>query len=113
MVKHIRAALGIHMGRNYKRVKSLKNRRVVGTRTPQYREAISMLKASFEDMPAARHAQLTTQLSDIQIAAGQKSNARRTLDNSLSYLKSCKAGKHLMDGLKDRMKRLPKGRKKK
>ncbi len=113
VVKHIRAALGMHMGRNYKRIKSLKNRRVVVTRKPQFREAISMLKASLADMPAARHAQLTTQLSDIQIAAGQKSDARRTLDNGLTYLKSCKAGKHLMDGLKDRMKGLPKGRKKK
>ncbi len=112
MVRHLNAALGIHLSRDHKHIKTVEGRRVIVARKAQNRQAVPYLKASLSDLPANRYFQLATRLADTQIAYNRKADARVTLEEAVGYLKEAKADQRLVDALNARMKGLPRRKKK-
>ncbi len=112
VVRHLNAALGIHLSRDHKHIKTVEGRRVIVARKAQNRQAVPYLKASLSDLPANRYFQLATRLADTQIAYNRKADARVTLEEAVGYLKEAKADQRLVDALNARMKGLPRRKKK-
>lgn len=115
-VRHIRAALGVHASRNFKRVETKKGKRVVVARKPKLGEAIAHLQEAMAALPDTkqpavddiRYADLTYWLAECQVGAGKEEDARKTLDLSVKYLKKRKVGKRLIDYLEARREALSK-----
>jgi hypothetical protein len=119
VVRHIRAALGVHASRTFKRVGTTtkkKPERVVIARKPKLSEAITHLQRAIAVLPNTkalavgdtRYAHLVGRLVDSQIAYGKKADAERTLRDSAQYLKQRKAGKQILDDFEERAKMLKK-----
>jgi hypothetical protein len=98
-VRHIREALGTHAGRSFKRVEDRKGQRVVVTRKPRTREAVTHLRAALAELPVthrtplslAHYAQITARLANVQSTHGDKEDALKTLTNGIQYLQKAKA----------------------
>ena len=112
VIRHIQAALGVHLSRNFKRVETKEGRRNVISRKSQYRQAISHLKGALLDLPPSRYAQLVTRIAETQIINGDRADARITLEEGIETLKPQEdASKSLMDDLAQRAKGLPRKQK--
>jgi hypothetical protein len=111
VVRHLNAALGVHLSRTHKQVKMVDGRRVIVARTAQNREAVSCLKASLIDLPVSRYFQLANRLGDAQIANNRKADARETFEKSIDYLKEYKADERLIEKMRKRAKGLPRRKK--
>ena len=114
VVRHLRAALGIHASRTFKRVETRKGTRVVIGRKPKFREAISHLKEAVAEPPRtealglddARYAQLAGLLAQSQTGTGDTKEAGKTLEIGVQYLTKNKAGTRILDELESDLKKL-------
>ena len=113
VVRHIRAALGIHASRNFKSARIEKDRRVVVARKSKAGEAIAHLKGAVAALPQAgqtlsdaRYAQLTARLADSQVAHGATADAQKTLESAAQYLNQRKASRSVINVLAMRIRAL-------
>lgn len=120
VVRHIRAALGKHASRSFKRVETKKGKRVVVARKPKLREAIAHLQHVVAELPKtketrvddSRYAQLAGLLAECQASAGKAEDAGETLDLSVRYLNEHNADTRIVDELEAQVKKLWKGKSK-
>ncbi|MFX0202121.1 MAG: hypothetical protein ACFFCW_38915 [Candidatus Hodarchaeota archaeon] len=107
VVRHIRAALGVHASRYFKRIETKKGKRVVVARKPNLSEAITHLQKAMAALPDTKepavdvthYAHLAHRLAKSQVSAGKGEDARKTLDLSVKHLNEHKAGKRIIDYL--------------
>jgi hypothetical protein len=107
VVRHIRAALGVHASRNFKRVVTKNGKRVVTVHKPRLQEAIVHLQGAIAVLadtkqPAvddSRYAHLANRLAEAQLGSGKEEDAAKTLDLSVEYLNKRNATKRLVDDL--------------
>ena len=116
LARHINAALGVHQARQFKRVTSKGDRRLINLRDANLKEAAVHLEAARDLLPVRRvsaldhitYNRLSVMLAESYLKQENRVEAERTLRDSLRYFERRRVVKSVLDDYRNRINTLTK-----